>query len=229
MNTLTLRHYGASPGSHAHPHFQVLLGLEGELELEVGGKAQRVLPGGGCVITPGERHDFEARGSSHCLVLDTTQTAWANCKSAAPRPDSALALAAYLRLALQHQQHWTIQNAASLLLDCWQIPPQNTLSRGRKIDWQALTDWAQTHLHQPLTVANIASQAFLSPTQFATRCRDEVGLSPMQWLRDLRLARARALRAGGLDTALTAKHCGYQSASALLHAMRSNGDQQTVI
>ncbi|MES2944504.1 MAG: AraC family transcriptional regulator [Pseudomonadota bacterium] len=229
MNTLTLRHYGASPGSHAHPHFQVLLGLEGELELEVAGKAQRVLAGGGCVIAPGERHDFEARSGSHCLVLDSTQTAWASCKSAAPRPDSALALATYLRLALKHQQHWTIQNAASLLLDCWQIPPQSTLSRGRKIDWQALTDWAETRLHQPLTVADIASQVFLSPTQFATRCRGETGFSPMQWLRKLRLARAFTLRAGGLDTALTAKRCGYQSASALVHAMRTEAAQQTII
>lgn len=222
MNTLNLRRYGASHGSHSHAHFQVLLGLTGELELEVEGRARRVGAGGGCVIAPGERHDFEAQGGSQCLVLDTTQAAWAACQGAAPRPDSALALAHYLRLSLAHPQSWTMQNAARLLRDCWQLAPAAARARGRKIDWQALGDWAECHLHRPLTVADMAREVFLSPTQFAARCRDETGVSPMQWLRDLRLARARALRASGLDAALTAERCGYRSASALVHALRQS-------
>ena len=36
---LSLRHYGASPGSHSHDHFQILLGLSGALDLEVGAVA----------------------------------------------------------------------------------------------------------------------------------------------------------------------------------------------
>ena len=35
---LSLRHYGASPGSHSHDHFQILLGLSGALDLEVAGE-----------------------------------------------------------------------------------------------------------------------------------------------------------------------------------------------
>ncbi|MDO8717701.1 MAG: cupin domain-containing protein, partial [Polaromonas sp.] len=71
QGSLSLRQYGASPGSHAHAHFQVLLGLEGVLELEVQGRGQRFGTGQGCVIAPGVRHDFEARSGSRCLVLDT--------------------------------------------------------------------------------------------------------------------------------------------------------------
>ena len=142
-DSLSLRHYGPSAGSHAHDHFQVLLGVEGVLELEVQGKGRRLAPGGGCVIGPGERHDFEAQSGARCLVLDTTHPAWATC-------------------------------------------PEH-------------------------------------PTQFASRCRVETGMSAMQWLRDLRMARARALRAQGLGTALVAQRCGYRSASALVAAMRLHG------
>ena len=39
---LSLRHYGASPGSHSHDHFQILLGLSGALDLEVAGRGVRV-------------------------------------------------------------------------------------------------------------------------------------------------------------------------------------------
>ena len=73
---------------------------------------------------------------------------------------------------------------------------------------------------QPLTVADLAGQVHLSPTQFATRCREETGQSAMQWLRSLRLLQARQLRAGGLGVAETARRCGYRSPSALTAALR---------
>jgi|GEM_PF-1904281 len=37
-DSLSVRVYGNSHGSHDHPHFQILLGLEGALELEVDGR-----------------------------------------------------------------------------------------------------------------------------------------------------------------------------------------------
>ena len=217
---LSLRSYSGSPGSHAHDYFQVLLGLQGELELEVSGKTHRVTAGGGYVIAPGERHDFESRHGSKCLVLDTTHSFWAPCQGKSPQPDIAQALAAYLQLALAQQKTLTLQSAPRLLFDCWQRPDAQAPRVQRQIDWVALCDWAERHLHQPLTVADLAGQVFLSPTQFSARCRQEMGASPMQWLRELRLARAHALRAGGLGVSQIAARCGYRSTSALVQAMR---------
>ena len=74
---LSLRRYGASPGRHSHDHFQILLGLSGALELEVEGRGVQVPTGGGCVIAPGDRHDFESADGSLCLVLDSAHPAWA--------------------------------------------------------------------------------------------------------------------------------------------------------
>jgi len=73
---LTVRHYGAAPGGHAHDHFQVLWALDGVLELEVEGRGLALSRGQGLVLCQGERHDFESRTGSRCLVLDTHDAAW---------------------------------------------------------------------------------------------------------------------------------------------------------
>ncbi|MDP3796154.1 MAG: AraC family transcriptional regulator [Polaromonas sp.] len=224
QGSLSLRRYGASHGSHAHAHFQVLLGLDGVLELEVQGRGQRIGAGDGCVIAPGERHDFEARSGSRCLVLDTADKGWARCASQPARPDQALALARYLAHAIEQPGPLTRHYGPALLLDAWGTPPPDTAQRSqrpiRPVDWQQLTHWAQRHLHEPLSVAQLAAQVFLSPTQFAVRCRRETGQSVMQWLRHQRLAQAWQLRASGVSVAEAALRCGYQSPSALTAAMR---------
>ncbi len=49
---LSVRAYGDAHGSHAHPHFQVLIGLDGTLELEVDGRGSRIAAGDGWVVPP---------------------------------------------------------------------------------------------------------------------------------------------------------------------------------
>jgi len=219
---LSLRQYGPSPGSHAHDHFQVLLGVEGTLEMEVQGHGRRIAAGDGCVIAPGQRHDFEARHTARCLVLDTAEPAWAACAGSPAQAAAAHALARYLHHALDQPLSLAWHYGPLLLLDCWRSPCAPAARNQRAIDWPLLAQWCQQQMHRPLTVGDLARQVHLSPTQFAARCRRETGMSAMQWLRDLRLARARALREGGLSAALTAQRCGYQSASALAAALRQH-------
>ncbi len=217
--SLSLRQYGASHGSHAHEHFQVLLGLDGVLELEVQGRGRRIGAGDGCVIEPGERHDFESAAGSRCLVLDTSQAVWARCGAAPARPQQALALARYLSLALGEPASLAAHHGPQLLLDAW-MQPAAALRPRRTIDWLALSAWAQARWQQPLTVADLAAQAFLSPSQFAARCREETGASAMQWLRAQRLLQARQWRAAGMAVAEVARRSGYRSPSALTAALR---------
>ncbi|MBV1855450.1 GlxA family transcriptional regulator [Catellatospora tritici] len=53
--------------------------------------------------------------------------------------------------------------------------------------------WARDRLDQPLTVAQLARQAHLSPRTFARRFRDSLGVSPLQWLLEQRIRRAQEL------------------------------------
>jgi len=153
----------------------VLLGLEGTLELEVAGRGCRIGPGDGWVVPPGERHDFESHAGSRCLVLDTATPGWLLCADAPQRPAQAFALARYLAGALDGGMHHALQAGPLLLLDAW-APNREAAAYShdparsrRRIDWAALSAWSRLRWHLALTVADLASQVHLSPTQFATR------------------------------------------------------------
>ncbi|MFN4119914.1 AraC family transcriptional regulator [Acidovorax sp.] len=233
--SLSLRRYGASPGSHSHAHFQILLGLSGALELEIEGRGLRVGPGGGCVIAPGDRHDFASARGSLCLVLDSSHPDWARCAAQragqATLPAPALPLARYLATALQQGRPLAQAYGPALLREAWladhptAATPKSPASpaRRRPIDWAALEHWAAQQWHTPLTVADLAQRVHLSASQFAARCRDDRGISAMAWLRSLRLEQARLLRNSGLAVAEVARRTGYRSPSALTAALRRSG------
>jgi len=219
VHELSVRDYGASRGSHSHEHFQVLVGLDGVLELEVEGRGQRVGAGEGCLVAPGERHDFESRAGSRCLVLDTDHEAWLRCDATPACGEEVAALARWLALAWQRRGGMT-HPGANLLLAAWR-PSDATPARVRRaIDWAALANWLQARLHQPLAVGDLASRVHLSASQFGERCLEANGMSAMTWLRAQRLERARQLRAAGLTVAEAARRSGYRSASALTAAIR---------
>ena len=224
-DALSLRQYGASPGSHSHGHFQILLGLSGVLELEVEGRGLRVASGGGCVIEPGAHHDFESAHGSLCLVLDSSHPDWARRAQQTAPAAHALPLARYLATALQQGLPLALQQGPALLREAWLPPDTVPLPRDprrRAIDWSALRRWVASQWQHPLGVAELAARTHLSPSQFAARCREEQGLAAMAWLRGLRLEQARWLRERGLPVAEVARRTGYRSPSALTAALRRN-------
>ncbi|WP_288253213.1 AraC family transcriptional regulator [uncultured Hydrogenophaga sp.] len=216
---LSVRTYGASHGSHDHAHFQILVGLEGALELEVAGRGLRIGAGEGYVVPPGERHDFEARQGARCLVLDSHDSGWAMAGTA-PTP-ATLALASYLAEACSRGLPRAQAMGPALLLEAWLPTPITSPRARREIDWAALADWASGRWTlDRVEVADLAARVHLSPAQFAARCREEFGLSTQQWLRGLQLDQARRLRAQGLPVAEAARRSGYRSPSALTAALR---------
>jgi AraC family transcriptional activator FtrA len=57
---------------------------------------------------------------------------------------------------------------------------------------RALT-WAEEHASEPISVADIASRAAMSPATLHRRFRNELGCTPNQWLTTVRLEHARRL------------------------------------
>lgn len=54
-------------------------------------------------------------------------------------------------------------------------------------------EWARAHLDQPLTVDELARRAAMSPRTFYRRLRAATGTTPLRWLLEQRLGRARTL------------------------------------
>lgn len=82
-------------------------------------------------------------------------------------------------------------------------------------------DWAQAHLDQEITVAELAERAGHSERTFARRFRDETGTTPHQWVLTQRIARAeQLLESGDHSIEQVAELCGFASATMLRHHFR---------
>lgn len=90
-------------------------------------------------------------------------------------------------------------------------------------------EWALERIDQPLTVAELARHACVSPRTFARRFRSETGTSAIQWLLAQRVLRAQQLLErdeGSIDE--IARRCGFADAAALrYHFNRSVGTTPT--
>ena len=76
--------------------------------------------------------------------------------------------------------------------------------------------WALANLHRPLTLRQLAAHESMSVRTFTRRFREEVGLSPGQWLTQQRIERARQLlEETDLPIDRVAEDAGFGSAGSL--------------
>ncbi|WP_411073961.1 GlxA family transcriptional regulator [Streptomyces sp. cmx-4-7] len=95
--------------------------------------------------------------------------------------------------------------------------PEPTLA-----DTTATRAWALEHLAEPLTLARLAEHARMSLRTFTRRFRDEVGLTPVQWLTAQRLELAKQLlETTDLPIDLVAHRAGLGSGNSLRAHMRT--------
>jgi AraC family transcriptional activator FtrA len=82
--------------------------------------------------------------------------------------------------------------------------------------------WALEHVHEPLTVADLARHAGWAPRTLARRFVAETGMAPLRWLTAQRLRHARhLLEASDLPVQEIATRCGLGTAANLrLHLAR---------
>jgi AraC-like DNA-binding protein len=67
---LDLRSYAGLPYAHDHPHHQVVLALEGRLDMEIGGREGRVDGSHGALVPAGMLHAFTGVGQNRFVTLD---------------------------------------------------------------------------------------------------------------------------------------------------------------
>ena len=85
----------------------------------------------------------------------------------------------------------------------------------------AVLEYVRAHLSEPLTVADMADLVRLSPSAFAHLFREVTGRSPYQFVKEMRLDRARELLVdGNLTVARISKEVGYASVSHFISEFR---------
>jgi AraC-like DNA-binding protein len=86
----------------------------------------------------------------------------------------------------------------------------------------AVLEYVRGHLTEPLTVADMAEQVSLSPSAFAHLFREVTGRSPYQFVKEMRLDKARELLIDGqFAVTRVSKEVGYGSVSHFISEFRA--------
>lgn len=226
---LSLRSYASAQRSHSHPYHQIVLPLEGCLEMETEVAGAAVDEATAAVITAGREHAFRARGENRFLVLDVPRR---GCAAAADLWEAAagapfLALDEGLRglLLFARAQPAVALGAsraslATLILQGLTHRVSDAGS-GAPRSLRRATVFLHRHYAAPITTAEIAAAAGVSPATLHRLFTAWHGRSPMRYLGRLRLSRAKTLLATTRKPiAEIALDCGYSEQSALTRALR---------
>lgn len=198
----SLRRYRGEYEPHAHDHAQVLLGLDGRLELDVAGRGFEVEAGRAMIVPAGVTHGYLAQCEARVWVVDAPA-----CQSL----DRIRHLAAPRIMAQAGCD-------ADALLAAIAAAPRAQPRRRVDVDRLAAAIDARPHL--PWTNAQLAAWAHLSVPRLHARLLEATALTPQAFVRARRLARAQTLLAAGVTLDAAALQVGYRSASALAFALR---------
>lgn len=230
---LSLRHYRDELIAHSHDHPQLVFGLRGRLDFEVQGHGARVDRQALMVVPAGAHHTCGSAGGSHCLVLDVPGEPWLYAQLGEHADASRRLLERPGAVGLDSRQQQLVdwlaaspvddpliaRQGATLLLASLtaQLPPSHAEQR---LPYPAFDAHIERHAAYPLQVADLARLAGLSTARLHARFAAECGQTPMDYIRQRRLLKARQLlRDTRLPIGEVGARVGYSSQSAFSAAV----------
>jgi len=193
-NALSVRSYTASMCSHIHDYHQILLTLNGYIELDVGDYKGTVSVGEGVLIKAGETHSFKASESARFVVADS-QILPVNFAS---RGDCKFRLNDTLLSFIQFvdkQLHSPINSIIEVQLFDMFYQLINILPVSNKFDKRI--ERAINFIHQDLSILlsikKLSDVSYLSETQFKKLFKECLGVPIGKYLIQVRMEKARSL------------------------------------
>ncbi len=221
---------------HDHSYTQIVIGLKGQAEFEVRGLGSMVGPGQGCVVTPETDHAFGGvQTQSDILVLNLP----------APSGDNPLMVQrvndlnrsdTYFTLDNQIQRiiHLLVSEMSShpddLLLSraCndtviallqRHISAFQTSRKESRFDLDAIDRYIETHMGRKISVAQLAGSVYLGESQFHMLFKEQMGITPHQYVLGKRIDLAKVLiEKGDLSFGQIADVTGFSGQSTFTHS-----------
>ena len=232
--TLSLRSYDAQPLSHRHDFHQIVLPVDGMLEMEVDGKGGRVGGYQAALVAANRMHSCEAAGPNRFVVLDWTASDAMGEEGPARLSDFAerhpfLAydsgmqhLIAFLGTELSRQRGTASDSrlwGAVLLAALTDRVGMGGMAAPRQIN-RAIA-YIRAHHRRPLAVPEIARAACCSDSHLHALFQRHLGASPMDYVAEVRLDSAIALLADSTDAiSAIALETGHADQSVLTRSMK---------
>ncbi|TDF77592.1 AraC family transcriptional regulator [Pseudomonas sp. H9] len=230
---LSVRHYSDALITHSHDHPQLVFGVRGQLDFELDGSGARIDRQGLIVVPGGTHHTCASANGSQCLVLDVPGDIWVK-NSLGDQASASQRLLEHRGALLlnNHQQQLVDWLAAGPVADpliaqqgaVLLLASLNTASEPSVIAKQLPFSAFDAHIEQnaayPLQVADLARLAGLSSARLHARFIAEASITPMDYIRQRRLLKARRLlQETVLPIGEIAEQVGYTSQSAFSAAV----------
>lgn len=235
---LSLRSYGADGVLHRHGHVQIVLPMQGQMDIEVGGRGERLDLGRAAFVAPDIDHAQSAQGPNRFLILDCQRGDIGDDvlnlmrrQTFVPVDQTLRRLIEFIDLRCQDQgdgKGATLPDAlarhcAPLLLDALM---SSTNAAGQSRCGNRLVHLLarmEAAPEQAWTVSQMARVMHLSASRLHALFRAELQQTPQEWLSTMRLRRVQQLLAkSDLPLAELALRSGYADQSTLTRAMRRN-------
>lgn len=225
---LAIRSYPAQPATDRHAFAQLVLPLDGEVQLEIEGREERLDPLRGALVVPGAWHTQYSRFANRSLIVDIDRSSMTHAafERLRERPFTPIGAAArklveYMGIVAGVQPvRPLLAGWVPLLLDTLALDAPQPRSR-----LAALLAQVEAQPGLAWSVETMARRAGMGASRLHELFRTELGTSPHAWLLEKRIALAcRQLAAGELPVAEVALAAGFADQSALTRAMRRHLD-----
>lgn len=192
--------------------------------IEIPGFSGSVSVGECVVIKQGQEHRFKADEAARFVVVDMNTLPTNLAQGSQQVFDINQPLQSFLLFVekqLAHQVHPQIEQLLFQLFE--QLLTEQTL--GYQIDprIRRAQTYITEHLESPLCIHTLSQQAHLSATQFKTLFKRYAGVSPMNYITQLRMEKAKALLThSDLPIQQIAEQVGYSDLSAFSRRFRQH-------
>ena len=215
---IDLRCYDEHQDSHSHDYHQLVLPLEGKLNLQIDGREGVVDAQQAAIICAGDSHAFAAFEANRFVVADVP-VAWANILDTLP-PFLPLtpSLSCYIQFIATRLQEGELSEHGQrqillLLLELMAEPLSRDLSIDKRVN--AARAFLDGRLASAVSLEEVAAVAHLSVRQLSELFKQQLGISPHQYLVNKRMQTAAGLLSNSLlSVQQIAEQVGYQSAAS---------------
>jgi AraC-like DNA-binding protein len=215
-NSLSLRAYSPAICSHEHDFHQIVLPLQGVIEINVNGVDGVVGVGQTVIVQKGIEHSFQAVERSRFLVADLDdlpENARLYASPFASISSSMQTYCSFVDIQLQHEINTELEKSMltlfKQLLTTQEFVPKidNRISR--------VLAYIENNIGEECSLEKLSSKANLSTSHFKAEFKRQMGKSSGEYLMVQRMEKARALLTHtDIPIQLIAEQVGYTSQSA---------------
>jgi AraC-like DNA-binding protein len=220
---VSVRRYGAHEASDVHPFHQIVLGVEGTMDMAVDGIERRVDCQGAWIVPAGARHAYSAEGVNKQLVVDLPMASVAVPERFFERArpiDIDVSLVHMVRRMASAPHSGSRRFAWEAATHvCAALMADAAALDTRGLDFARIDRWMRARLSEPLRIADLAAHCGFGMRRFHQVFCEAFGETPHRYLQRLRLDAALSLLADPRETLTdVALHAGFADQSTFTHA-----------